>query len=190
MGTHTAQILVGRPHPNDGGLAYSVSPRPSVFLSENSRPSWEMTSGSWFKAKDPNRPVKPKLIVVPEPDLALEAALLMLGTTLCPDLPWSSEAKSFRAELTQTGRLDPVTDSKPEIRGLLSESRALSAAFPKIILCIFQADCLVANQIDALKHYKNLMSVLTPIFAREANQWRQEPYETGSLACVLKGTEK
>ena len=181
MGTHTAQILVGYPHPNDGGLSYSVRPRPVLFLSENSRASWEMTSGSWFKRKDPNRPLKPKLIVVPEPDLALEIALLMLGATLCPDLPWSSEAKSFRAELTQTGRLDLATNSKADLQGLLSESRALSAAFPKIILCVFQADCLIANQIEVLKHYENLMSVLMPIFARDANQWRKEPYETGSF---------
>ena len=37
MGTWTAQILVGRSHPNHGG----IGARYQLFLGENSRPSWE-----------------------------------------------------------------------------------------------------------------------------------------------------
>ena len=37
MGTWTAQILVGRSHPNHGG----IGARYQLFLSENSRPCWE-----------------------------------------------------------------------------------------------------------------------------------------------------
>lgn len=37
MGTWTAQILVGRSHPNHGG----IGARYQLFLGENSRPCWE-----------------------------------------------------------------------------------------------------------------------------------------------------
>ena len=45
MGTVTAQILIGSPHPNDGGII----PSHYLFLSENDRPSWTLVRANIFQ---------------------------------------------------------------------------------------------------------------------------------------------
>lgn len=182
MGTHTAHILIGSSHPNDGGLSYTDSRRPELFLSENSRASWHLKTGSWRHPRDARRPLARRgLICVPTPNAALEIALLMVGVILCPDLLWSEQAKAFRAELSESGRFEFPDLSKEEIDGLLQESRDFSPAYPKIVLNVFQPDCLVANQIGVLGFYQNPMSVSMPIFNRDPNRWSGGVTETGGL---------
>ena len=48
MGTVTAQILIGSPHPNDGGII----PSHYLFLSENDRPSWSLVGANIFQENE------------------------------------------------------------------------------------------------------------------------------------------
>lgn len=182
MGTHTAHILIGSSHPNDGGLSYTDSRRPELFLSENSRASWNLKTGSWRHARDARRPLARRgLICVPTANAALEVALLMVGVILCPDLLWSEQAKSFRTELSESGRFEFPDLSEETINDLLRESRSFSPAYPKIVLNVFQPDCLIARQIGALGFYQNPMSVSMPVFNRDPNRWSGGVTETGGL---------
>lgn len=181
MGTHTAHIIVGHSHPNDGGLSYAQRARPQMFLSENSRASWSLSVGTWFALEDLNRPSARSLICVPMPDTALECGLWMMGSVLCPELDWTAESKAFRQALCHSGRFEFPDISEEEHWHLLDDARNLSEHFPKIVLNVFQTDCLFYRQIGALNHYQNPMSVSLPIFTRDINRWGGGYSETGSL---------
>ncbi len=76
MATFTAQILVGSPHPNHGG----INPTHSLFLSENSRPAWILV--------DPypdSGPRNSRIVWIPTLENMLEDALLMIAVYVCKD---------------------------------------------------------------------------------------------------------
>jgi len=105
----------------------------------------------------------------------------MANVVLCPELPWSKTALAFREELSNSGRVEFEDIAEGDRTDLITESRALSKSFPKLVLNVFQPDCLIANQIAALRHYANAMSVSMPIFNRDPNRWASQPHESGAL---------
>jgi hypothetical protein len=66
MGTYTAQVLIGTPHPNHGG----IHPTHQLMLSENSRPAWILTS--WENTEE-------EKVWIPTIESMLEDGLLMIA---------------------------------------------------------------------------------------------------------------
>src|SRR5690554_6680116 len=74
MGTFTAQILIGKNHPYDGGI-HSITH--TLFLSENSRPTWVL--------KNEGAKKKDSIIWITTVENMLEDGLLMLGVYVLKD---------------------------------------------------------------------------------------------------------
>ena len=182
MATFTAQILIGRSHPNDGGMAGELKNSPVLLLSENSRPGWVLRPGHWFlDQRDSGFKAASEYVLIPSLESTLEDGIALLALVLCHDLPWSDSTRTLQAQLMERKRLE-IHDLDEQIRSVLKdEVRARSASFPKIVLSIFQPDCLIHGQISDLQHYANQMAVCMPVFTRNLTQWSSEPNETGSL---------
>jgi hypothetical protein len=72
MGSFTAQMLIGKPHPYHGG----INPTHYLFLSENSRPAWILIPQNIFDTDGKN---DRKITWIPTLDSMLEDAFLMIA---------------------------------------------------------------------------------------------------------------
>lgn len=182
MATHTAQILIGRGHPNDGGMAGSLQHNPVLLLSENSRPGWVLRPGDWFRANgDSSFRAATKYVLIPSLENTLDDGIALMALILLHDLPWSEPVKAVQAQLIEERRLEMYTLDEDLRSLLLEEVREKSEAYPKFVLSVFQRDSLVFNKISALKKYANEMAVCMPVFNRDRNRWAGAPQESGSL---------
>ena len=79
MATFTAQILIGAKHPYDSGMMNSSH---SLFLSENSRPAWILSTTDIFNE---NKQTQPRITWIPTLENMLEDALVMIGLYVLED---------------------------------------------------------------------------------------------------------
>ncbi len=78
MATLTAQIIVGRAHPNHGG----INPTHYLFFSENDRPAWVLVPENVFG----KRPLEmEKTVWIPTVEHTLEDGLLMIALHILKD---------------------------------------------------------------------------------------------------------
>ncbi|OKH35667.1 hypothetical protein NIES2119_19380 [[Phormidium ambiguum] IAM M-71] len=165
MGSYTAQILIGRPHPNHGG----IYPTHSLFLSENSRPGWILTS--WEDIKD-------KKIWIPTMEFMLEDGLLMIAFYLLKDpeitLLFSKFAKKIRER-------EPLYNlvTLEELRALHQECQKITK-YPKLIISVFEGSTIL-YQVKQLEKYQMEVEVCLPNYYRLYSMWSQEFYTGGQL---------
>jgi len=165
MGTFTAQILVGTPHPNHGGII----PTHYLFLSENDRPAWILE----------NKSDSQKVIWIPTVEDMLEDALLMIAIHVCKDSNIINLAKSFCKKITSE-RVEVYSDLKEAHRKqLYQQCRALSN-FPKIIVSVFEGST-IRGQLSVLKQYQMEVEVCVPIYSRLFIPWTGKTTIKGSL---------
>lgn len=158
MATHTAQILIGRSHPNDGGIAGDPQYSPNLLLSEGGRPAWVLRPGNWFRQQQDSESVfrrTRKYVLIPTLENALEDGLALLALVLCHDRPWTEPVQAVQAQLAEHERLEMYEIDEETRFVLLNEVRERSALYPKIVLSVFQRDSLVYSQVPALKHVSN-----------------------------------
>lgn len=170
MATLTAQILVGTPHPNHGG----IYPTHSLFLSENSRPAWilvEAYSGNGFGNS--------RITWIPAPENILEDALLMIAIHVCKDDGILELIKSSGTgiESDQVEMYSDTTESQR--RQLYKKCREISE-FPKIIISIFKGSS-IERDLPVLENYTMDVEVCTPIYSRWYSHWQNETRTEGSL---------
>lgn len=174
MGTFTAQILVGNPHPYHDGII----PIHYLFLSENSRPAWVLVPQNFFiQGKDQS--IKNKIVWIPTVENMLEDAFLMIAIHLQKNHEIIELAKSFYNNVA----LDSVElyrhFSECQRTQLYEKCREISV-FPKVIISIFR-DSTIQRQLPIIAHYKMEVEVCCPIYSRLFSVWSQETRIEGSL---------
>ncbi len=144
MGTYTAQILVGRAHPFDGG----ITPTHQLFLSENSRPAWVLTE----LGGDPGR----RAVWIPTVERVLEDGLVMAGALVLQD-------PELLGALGDARRVPgPCLYDLPEaIRdALYARCRAFRPP-AKLVVCAFGGSTIL-GQLPRLAEFAWKLEVLAP----------------------------
>ena len=156
MGTWTAQILVGRSHPNHGGIHAGYQ----LFLSENSRPCWECypigpsSPGQVWKNEGHT------VWIPPDPGNILKCGLLMVALH-CFDpmarLPVNKElvssAKSMSKKIMDKFvDMSILTDKQfKELYGMAKKIKIDDST--KLIVTVL-AGSSIAGQLKELKKHK------------------------------------
>ena len=172
MATLTAQILIGRPHPNHDG----INPTHYLFLSENDRPAWILVNQNVFHGE---RLGHSKITWIPTVENMLEDALLMIAIHVCKNRDLIDHTKGFNARI-QTDRLEMYTDLKESQRKqLYQECRAITD-FPKVIVSVFRGST-IEKQLPLLEQYKMDVEVCRVNYSRLYSSWTNETRIEGSL---------
>lgn len=167
VGTQTAQILLGHEHRNDEGLSSCFG---RIDLFEGDRPYWELNISSTV-SKSKNK----KYGVYPSIDNSIDDAFLLMAAILNPFDKPSDDMIMFMSKLESETQLLMHDFSKDSREQLYTECTKISDIFPKTIISIFTPNSLIMNQIHQLEKYRNAMSILTPQYVREFNQWTADP---------------
>jgi len=172
MATLTAQIFVGRTHPNHGG----INPTHQLFFSENDRPAWILMPENVFGRGSVELD---RTVWIPTVEHALEDGLLMVVLHILKDEEVLNLAENHfgnqgvdRAELYQD-------ISKPQLRELHEKCRSVSGDF-KIILTTFK-DSLLKQQLPVVEKYRMDVEVCAPIYSRLYSRWSNRTKTEGSL---------
>ena len=172
MATLTAQIIVGRGHPNDDGII----PTHQIFLSENSRPAWVLKPENTLSA----RMVGPRKVVwIPTLENMLEDALLMVAIHIVRDEGVVRLAKQFCADFDAT-RLQLYDDFNEEQRKELYLKCRKVSDYPKLIVSTFKRSH-IENQLSILREYSMDIEVCPSIYAGLSSSWSGQTYVEDSL---------
>ncbi len=171
MGTMTAQLLIGKAHPYEGG----IYPSHYMFLSENGTASWTL-----YEINSPNKPSKPYIANwIPTVDYLLEDAIVMIGLYVIKDEELIGLAKRYIANFEDTQIRLYEHASELGLEKLRARAKQIEQQY-KITLSGFYGSSIL-NQIEVLEKYQMEVEVCLPVFAREYSVWTKETVEKGSL---------
>ncbi len=172
MATLTAQILVGRAHPNHDG----INPTHYLFLSQNDRPAWVLMPENVFGRRSTGAE---RITWLPTVEYMLEDALLMIAVHVLKNREIVKLSNSYflnkdhnRAELYH----DILESHLGELR---EKSRALRGDH-KVILTVLK-DSTILHQLSVLERYKMDLEVCTPTYSRLYSRWTDSTNIEGSL---------
>lgn len=168
----TAHILIGSPHPNDGGL----NARHKLTLSEGDRPAWAMQK---FRRTASGALAPQRIVWIPTVENMLEDALLMAAVHVVESEAVRTLFNEFSGNLDANRLLMYDTFTDDQRRQLYQACRQIRQ-FPKVILCIFEGSSIGA-QISALEHYSMQCEVLMPVYTRIYSHWSGETIIKGTL---------
>lgn len=172
MATLTAQILIGSPHPNHGGL----NPTHYLFLSENSRPAFVLHGHS---ASGEDKSDAGTITWIPTIENMLEDALLMIAICVCKSPDIVELAKNFCPGIEADWIEVYSALEEPERKQLYLKCRNMSG-FPKIIISVFRGST-IEGQLSELTQYGMDVEVCAPVYSREYSDWANETNVQGSL---------
>ena len=163
MSTFTAQILVGRSHPNHGGILPSLV---TMFLSENSRPCWHCSL------------VDKKVFWIPQkPQTILEDGLLMAAIwvlQLADIIEMAADHPAIASESRlELDRFDDVNLLSKLREKFLTHEYAPDFP-PKLVISVFEESSLL-DQMHILANYKFDCEVLVTKYSRLHSQWSAKP---------------
>jgi hypothetical protein len=171
MGTLTAQILVGRSHPNHGG----INPTHYLFLSENSRPVWTLVEENIYR----DRSTYTRRVLISTVENMLEDGLLQVGLHVVKDPELVLRAQRFPSLLNESNA-EMYRDVDPESREQLYElCRRIESRY-KIVLSVFEGSTIM-KQLPVLRKYSMDVEVCTPQFIREYSSWTDTTWVRGNL---------
>jgi len=164
MSTYTAQILIGRGHPYDGGVIHTHQ----MFLQENGISRWILSPQNVYPI---NEPAGESIVWIPTPDHMLEDALLMIGLYVLKDERLIQEANMLLERGRERGR--EIADHYLVIAGGLDEelqrlyalSREIKYPF-KIVVVIIEKDASINKQLHVLEQYDVEVSVSKPTYSK------------------------
>ncbi len=172
MATLTAQIIVGRGHPNHGG----VSPTHFLFFSENDRPAWILVPENVFGKGSIDIE---RTVWIPTIEHALEDGLLMIALHVLKDREMVNLTEKYfgnkgidRAELYKD-----INGS--QLAELREKARAVQGDYKAVITTL--RDSLLKQQLTVLKHYKMDVEICVPVYSRLYSQWNNRIRTEGSL---------
>ena len=172
MAATTALILVGHPHPNDGGII----PTHLLQLCEGSRPVWVL-SHIGGAGEDPLPPVR----WVPSAAHPLEDALLLIGLHAIRD-----EDLLLLATRTAPEVLDTRVDleqvlTEDQLDELRSVWRRLEAGTDYKLVVTALDGSLARSEVGALAHYGMAVELCLPVFSRWTSATSGETVVSGGL---------
>ena len=172
MGTVTAQILIGSPHPNDGGII----PSHYLFLSENDRPSLNLVGANIFQESGKEFS---KIVWIPTLENMVEDAVLMVAVHILKNKEIVNTAREFSNKI-DSQLLELRSDLDDDQRDRLYQKCRELSEFPKMIISIFRSST-IEKQLIALENYKMEIEVCTPIYSRLYSRWTENFQVEGAL---------
>lgn len=172
MGTLTANILIGSPHPNKDGII----PSHYMFLSENSAPSWTLVKEN-VDNEDKNK--YPNIVWLPTVENMLEDGLLMVAAHVLKNHEILEMAKDYTKKI-ESERLELYSDLDDAQRNNLYQKCRELSKFPKLIISVFRSSS-IETQLAVLEKYDMDVEVCTPIYSRLYSDWQNETRIEGSL---------
>ena len=172
MGSYTAQILVGVPHPNHGGII----PSHSLSLSENSRPAWVLV-----RLNPDTRNGGPRRVTwIPTHEHALEDGVLMIAIHVARDAVVLAQAMSFCSDID--GKSVDVHKALNEAQreALYENCRGLTD-FPKLAVSVYEGS-LIARHLQVLERYSMDVEVCPVAYARFYSPRQEKTITRGSLS--------
>ncbi len=161
MGTMTAQILVGSAHPYHDG----IDPTHYLFLSENSRPSWLLTSQNLFSNDfDRHPPLRSPIVWIPTVSNMLEDALLMIAYYILRNPGVRALANSF-TDMKRAQRRELYEMFTEEQREQLYQECRRIQNFPKLIVSVFHHSS-IRSQVAVLEQYQMDFEVCVVCYSR------------------------
>jgi hypothetical protein len=170
MGSFTAQILVGSPHPNHDGII----PTHSIFLSENSQPAWVLVETNVLAG---GREEGGVVTWIPTQD-ALEDAILMMAVHVAKSPEVLRQATAFNS--SDWANLAGPSALKEAHRKRLYQTCRSVVDFPKIVVSVFRGS-LIDRQLPVLEQYKMDVEVCRVGYSRLYSAWMDETRIEGSL---------
>ncbi len=172
MATLTAQIIVGRAHPNHGG----INPTHYLFFSENDRPAWVLVPENVFG----KRPLEmEKTVWIPTVEHTLEDGLLMIALHILKD----REIVNLTEEYFENKGIDRAKlyedIDKAQLEELRRKTRAVRGDY-KIVITTLR-DSLLEQQLTVLKHYKMDVEICVPVYSKTYSRWENRTIIEGSL---------
>jgi len=167
MGTFTAQLLVGRAHPYEGGI-YGITH--TLQLSENGRSGWILHA---------TNDAKTKITWIPTLEHMLEDALLMIGLyvfkdeVLCKmrDRYFTNQQENY---IELYGDIDPK-----HLEEMRTRCREISSA-TKIMISIFEGST-IQTQVPVIRGYDFDFEVCLSVYQKAYNVWSGKREERGGL---------
>jgi len=172
MATLTAQILVGYPHANHGG----INPTHYIFLSENSSPSWVLFHQNVMVENESDIE---KITWIPTVENMLEDALLMTAIHVCKNCEILELAKKFCSKI-ESDWIELYPNFNESQLSELYQKCSEIIDFPKLIIAVFKGST-IENQLSLLEKYKMEVEVCSPMYSRTFSSWRNETKIEGSL---------
>lgn len=167
MGTFTAQLLVGRAHPYEGGI-YGLTH--TLYLSENGRPAWILQSLG--DSKEP-------ITWIPTVDHMLEDALLMIGLYVFKDEELRNmQERYFTNKNTTYTELYKDVDSK-QLEAMRERCRELTCE-QKIMISVFEGSS-IQSQLPIIKNYDVDFEVCQSVYQKAYNVWNKRREERGAI---------
>ncbi|WP_051328114.1 hypothetical protein [Desulfatirhabdium butyrativorans] len=164
MGTFTAQILVGNSHPYHDG----IEPTHYLFLSENSRPAWMLTSQNVIPRDfDRHPPIPSPIVWIQTVENMLEDALLMIAYSIARNPEIQTMARSF-TDMRHARRRELYDMFTEEQRHQLYQKCRQAENFPKLIISVFQHST-IRNQIAVLEQYRMDFEVCMVCYSKMQN---------------------
>ncbi len=169
MATMTAQILIGRGHPNDDGINTSHC----LYLSENSRPALLLIKHDLF-ASAREKP----LVWIPTLESFIDDAILMIAALVLKDQEIVQMLSTFG--VTDLTRVEVYQQLQEEQRQTLYQMCRDTLEVPKLIITVFYRSSLRLN-LEALAHYKMDIEVCRPVYTQLYSNWTQQVTNKGEL---------
>jgi hypothetical protein len=172
VATFTAQILVGRSHPNSGG----INPTHYLFFSENDRPAWTLVPENVFtpSSKQPEG----KVIWIPTMDNPLEDALLMIALYAVRDGKVRHLMERHVSDLGDRVEVHEAFD-QPVLEELYDKCRAVQAGH-KVVLTLLNVSTIYQH-LPILEEHKMEVEVCVTIYSRLYLPWEGRWRTQGSL---------
>lgn len=171
MGTLTAQILVGSPHPNHDG----IEPSHYLFLSENSRPAWVLVSQNIYihpTVFDDTPRLSSPIVWIPTVKNMLEDAILMIAYYIVRNPDIRRLAESF-TDMRKAHRQELFRMFSDDQRLQLYECCRKIKHFPKLIVSVFRYST-IERQIGILDQYQMDIEVCMACYSRLYSVWNKE----------------
>ncbi|WP_066318947.1 hypothetical protein [Bacillus sp. FJAT-29814] len=174
MATMTAQILVGKAHPYDGGM----NPEYYMYLSENGVARWTMIEEN-ISHRHLGGGDQRLAQWIPTIEHMLEDALMMIGIYIEKDEILIGLAKQFfNGEVPRMAELfEEASQKRLEMMRVRTREIEFSN---KITLSIFNGST-IAKQLPILENYRVDVEVCVPVYLREYNVWSSRQEATGRL---------
>lgn len=173
MATYTAQILIGREHPNHGGLL--PSPLQQMFLGENHIPLWSLYG---------DVRAEPIATWVPEKvETILEDAFLAIAYYVVR-AEWVAALINRHVAHSDLPSVDLgkilTTDSLAEMRTACRKSSFEGDYRTKLVIVAFDGST-VLRQLPVVAKYGFDCEVIAPKFYRAYSQWQETVVQRGAV---------
>lgn len=166
MAAVTSIVLVGNPHPNDGGNRSFAM----IELEEGSRAAFSIKSNS-FRGVARDEEYFRKFTVVPSVEFMVDDLILMVAYAICRNSEIFTRVNTFTDNAALNGhRMEIYDDLSIEQRMGLYETLKLARYLPKLTFCLFEQTSLHST-ITHLREYQMECEVTNTIFIREHSAW-------------------